>query len=94
MASMGQPFGSEEINLSPHIGASALTAPKIVIRPSASVMSVLVRSDMRAPTNTPREEPTIIVAIFTVVPKPTNIVVTIEDINCKDAVISPNGKRF
>ena len=93
MASIGQPFGSEEINLSPHIGASALTAPKRVIKPSASVMRVLVRSDMRAPTRTPSDDPTIIVTIFTVVPKPTNIAVTIEDINCNDCYKLPKWKK-
>ena len=93
MASIGQPFGSEEMNLSPHIGASALTAPKRVIRPSASVIRVLVRSDIRAPTRTPRDEPTMIVAIFTVVPKPTNIAVTIEEISCEVYYKLPKWKK-
>jgi hypothetical protein len=93
MASIGHPFGSEDINLSPHIGASALTAPKIVIRPSASVIKVLVRVDMRPPTRTPRLAPPIMVAIFTVVPKPTNIAVTIEDINPSSYYKLPKWKN-
>ena len=75
------PLGSADVYLSDHIGANALTDPRIVIKPKTSVINVLVRVGMRPPTKTPIAAPPIMVAIFTVVPKPTNIAVTIEDIN-------------
>jgi hypothetical protein len=64
----------EDIYLSFHIGAKALTAPRIVMRPSISVINILVREDIRPPIRTPRDAPPIMVQIFTKVPNPTNIV--------------------
>jgi hypothetical protein len=68
-----QPLGIESIYRSLHIGAKALTAPRIVIRPSTSVISILVRANIRVPTRTPIAAPPIIVVIFIKVPRPTNI---------------------
>ena len=79
IASSVHPFGRALIYREPHIGAKALTAPSIVINPRTSVIKVRVRRSMREPIKTPSPAPPIMVAIFTTVPKPTNIDRRIDD---------------
>jgi hypothetical protein len=73
ITSSGEPFGSAEVNPSDQRGASAPTAPKIVIRPRTSVIDRWDSFFNLLPTAMPIAEPITIATTLMVVPRPINI---------------------
>ncbi len=73
MTRRGEPFGRVSVKLSDHNGASAPTAPKIVIKPKISVMDFCEPLLRRWPTAIPIAEPITIAKTLISVPRPINM---------------------